>query len=305
MLTLLGNLGYYLLQVLIRARLVLLGAVIVGIVVSLYVVRERPPSPLAIDLEAEAPFRDTRTGQAVQWNRIWYAERGGGSFELYDRAGDDPRTGDPLKHIDSPEQRSRVAAWLDRLRTEAEARERSRADSLRERARVDRLHLDSLQVQATLAAPAQPALPTGSPRVDTPTPTQTHRAAIRDDVASREADARAIEIDAVESLASAMPGPLPQFPESWLRELDGRAVHIEFTAASRSAVATHLFRLRGAGIQVRLTPLVGRTLTEAPLIEYFQGDINAANALNAILGDVSRFDMNSTRSAVPLRIVMP
>lgn len=302
MLTLLGNLAYYVLQMALRVRLVILVAVPVAIVAGFFALRERSPFRLVVDLGADSPIVDPRTGQAVSWGTIWFAERADGSFELYDRAGDDPRTGNPLSPLDTPEDRARVAAWLQQLREESDVRARSRADSLIERASADRLRLDSLQRQIAAGAPQRrPSV--GQQRGSTPS--QASPTVLHDEAAAREVDARSSEVAAVEALASAIEGPQPRFPEAWLRELTGKSVQIEFTATSRSSVAAYLSRLRGAGVRVRLTPIVAGRLTEAPFIEYSQGDINAANALNAMLGDITRFDLNSTRAAVPLRIVMP
>lgn len=101
------------------------------------------------------------------------------------------------------------------------------------------------------------------------------------------------------------PASAVELRPEWTRELKGKQAIISFSPSTRSVAAAAARRLQMAGMSLALEPLVAEGALTRPTIKYSQHDIHAASALNAVLADISRFDLDSYAASVPLSVTLP
>jgi len=223
----------------------------------------------------------------------WYERAVTGELLLFDRAGVSPFTRNKLEAV-TPEIRSELCTAMQKVReTEAAARMELGRSNTETRigstpegvgtsqgaGGTERITAASVDPGSMVASSAEPAI------------------VLRDTSAD--------EIAAVEALASA--GPMQSFaarPE-WTRDLIGKPITIRFSSESRQLAAAYLQRLRSLGLTVTLAPSGSGSAVASPSIEYTQNDTQAAEGLNALLGDLARHDLNSHRAYVPLQVQLP
>jgi len=92
------------------------------------------PSPQLVTISDAHHFQffDPRTGKP----RVWYYKRADGGYELFDRPGADPGTGEALRAID-PSTRDEIVRQQDRTREEESAHQRLAAEESREQAAAE------------------------------------------------------------------------------------------------------------------------------------------------------------------------
>jgi hypothetical protein len=230
--------------------------------------------------------KPVRVGTSTEcWNMVffgpdgeplfWYETDTRGQQRLFSSAGRSPLTGAPL----TPVTRDIRDAYCEGLEQEER------------RATVPSVATRGVP-HAVRTEPEQPAR--------TPPPRQAP--------ASVEEDRQALiasEIAAVETLMNA--GPVTAFdakPE-WISELSGKTAVVRFSPNARRIAASVAGRLQQMGMSVVIEPLLIDGSLRRPTINYSQSEIHSASALNAVLADISQFDLDSHVAAVPLSVDLP
>lgn len=272
---------------------------------------ERPqPKVLQIDLDSPNAVRSV-TGEAVPWHRVWYARRENGAFQLFDRSGTDPRTGRELSRLDSDEARAEVVAWINVQRHRRDSVNQSllakrQSDSTAEARRVDSQlemrRLDSVTAARDWKRYRAETESLSTLRVRTDSVAAAHR---RAESGQAKNDSLNSEIALVVAKARQLGSSLAPVREEWAVELRGKRVQIRFSSQSRGTAAEVYARVTAAGANADLVPLLDQSVIASPAVSYTQIQIHAGQALRALLADIGRFDLNSSRAGVPLTIVLP
>lgn len=220
----------------------------------------------------------------------WMERDSRGQPKLFTKSGPSPQTGQQLIPVTRELRETYCKGLEDRETRSAASRETVRTP-----------------LPSTLAQPAQ--LTESAPPGALVQPVRPAERRPPKQATPSAADARAAYIAqeraAVEALMRSAPASAVELRPEWTRELKGKQAIISFSPSTRSVAAAAARRLQMAGMSLALEPLVAGGALTRPTIKYSQYDIHTASALNAVLADISRFDLDSYTASVPLSVTLP